>query len=148
MRERKLPEVHRVGRVGKAVDRVIAELFPKWSIKRAKLRKEQIVAHMQSDLAHIRAEAFEAAAHDRLRSERWLGSKLNADSTLLHDLETLRTRSRELFRNDDYFHGAVEKALTNTVGTDLRPQAMIKAPDISEAKAEAIGTTLEDLWRE
>lgn len=62
-------------------------------------------------------KAFEGGSHGRLTST-WLLSGLSADSEIRTHLYTLRTRCRDLERNNDYARGFGEDVEANTLGSE------------------------------
>lgn len=122
------------------IDAAIFAIAPVWGAKRMAVRQMR-------DLAHKRAEAlsrhWEGAESDRLRGEKWLGSRLSPDSALEQDLESLRDRCDELYRSFGLSHGAIENRVDNTVGTGIRPQARIVATE-NDLGRSAAGVTISE----
>lgn len=129
-------------RLGQLADALVYALSPERGARRMATR-------MRMDLARDRADrvAYEGAESTQLRDGKWLGSRLSADSDLELDLETLRQRSRELYRNDST-GGAIESRVTHVVGCGFRPQAKIKAREglVTAEQAKAANKQLEELY--
>lgn len=106
---------------------------------------------------------FEGARHDSTRGSSWIGSRLSIDSDLEEDLDTLRDRSRELYKNDS-FGGTIDEKVNHVVGTGFTPQSRVdkrlvgtEAADVFNAENEAIYerwapqcdvTGRESLWQQ
>jgi len=70
-------------------------------------------------------------------NQRWLGSRLSADSELEQDLDSIRQRSAELYRTSTA-GGAVDTLVDHVVGTGFTYRPGIVAQDgITEAQATA-----------
>jgi lambda family phage portal protein len=82
-------------------------------------------------------QPYEAAGGGR-RTLRWHAPSTSSNSQLLYSLTTLRDRSRAAARNDGYAGGALDKLVSNIVGTGIKPQSLIKD--------EALRTALHALW--
>lgn len=81
--------------------------------------------------------SYEAASMSR-RTLGWRPSSTTPNSAVIASLSTLRTRSRYAVANDGVAKGAIEKLVTNVVGTGVKP--LSKAPDA------ALRETLHRLW--
>ncbi len=66
--------------------------------------------------APIVKRKYEAAVTSRLTSD-WLSSPASADSELYRDLKTLRSRSRDLYINNDYTRRFLKRTSTNVIGS-------------------------------
>lgn len=87
---------------------------------------------------------YDAAQNSNLLAG-FRASTLSADSALRIDLKTLRNRSRELYRNNDYIKNAVRVIATNVIGTGIPFQAQVKMKrggGLDKKTNEAI----ENLW--
>ncbi|MGE3175913.1 MAG: phage portal protein [Vicinamibacterales bacterium] len=73
--------------------------------------------------ARAEATAYEAGAQTR-RTLRWNAPTTSANAHILQSLTTLRDRSRAAARNDGYAGGALDKLVSNIVGTGIKPQSM------------------------
>lgn len=100
--------------------------------------QRRLAARAQIDYAMA---AYTGAAKDRNATKNWSVTNADADSDILPDLETLRTRSRDLARSNPLATGALNTKVTSIVGTGLRVQSQIDA--------EYLGLTPEqaDEWQ-
>lgn len=74
---------------------------------------------------------YEGASQAR-RTAGWRAPTASANA-LLGNLATLRDRSRAATRNDGYAKGAVEKLVTNVIGTGVKPLSQAPDPAVREA---------------
>lgn len=72
------------------------------------------------------------------RSASWKAPSGGPTSASLPGLPLLRNRSRAATRNDPYGFSAVDRLVSNTIGTGITPK--------SKHKSEAIRTALQELW--
>ena len=70
--------------------------------------------------------SYEAGAHTR-RTLGWHAPTTSPNTALLGTLTTLRDRARTATRNNGYAWGAIERWVTNLVGTGIKP--LSQAPD-------------------
>lgn len=142
-----------LSRLGDALDRLMFVVSPERGARRIAMRSyfERRGASSRAD-AELSGGGFDGAKKDRLYGERWLGSRLSADSRLELDHEELRDNSREIYMNHSA-GGAVDSRTNNTVGTGFTPIATIKPIKdadgnevLSEAEADEINEQLESLW--
>ena len=80
---------------------------------------------------------FEAASYSR-RLGNWGLSSLGPDASLFSSLTTLRSRSRELVRNDPEASGGLDTLVSNLVGAGITPRWQIDDPDLKKK--------LQELW--
>lgn len=125
-------------RLGGFLDRCIFAVAPNFGLSRMAARRVYQNSQMR---------AYEGAETTETRGSSWLGSRLSADSALEEDLVTLRTRSREIYRNDP-LGGAVETRCNLVVSYGFTPQARIKARSglITEAQARTYNEQLEEVF--
>ncbi len=102
--------------------------------------------HMPQRFGH---NAYTAGSRSHPDLWRWQPFPGSADSDLLPDLPTIRSRSRDLARNDGVAEGAVQTQTDNIVGTGLR---LCATPDYKllgrdKAWAEEWSNGVEALWR-
>jgi len=90
-------------------------------------------------LSLLRARGYRAAKSGTGITP-WLGASGDADSEVLRDLPTLRSRAREVNRDDPIGSGLIGSFVTNVIGTGMRPQARTADRELN--------TALEALWRE
>lgn len=88
-------------------------------------------------------------AKDRPEFRGWSSTFGSADSDIIPDLETLRSRARDLDRNNGIAGGAVRTAVDSTVGVGLKlvsiPEYRLLGNDASWA--EEWSRQVEALWR-
>lgn len=122
--------------IGKAIDEAVLTLAPVWGMKRraARIAAAQMVYH-------------DGASDDRLHnSGRWLGSKVSPDSALEYDLETLRERSRELYRSDS-IGGLVDANVDHVIGSGFTMQSRpMLVAGITEERSQAVSNELEEVF--
>lgn len=99
-----------------AIDRVVNFFNPVAGRQRLKAR-------MQTSAA----SSFSGASKKRPALKSWFTSKKDADGDLNPELAELRSRSRDLERNNPIAHGAVETKTRYVIGTGLRPEPSIDA---------------------
>lgn len=75
----------------------------------------------------VRNQALFEAGSQARRTYGWRAPTTSANQALLAHLTTLRDRSRAATRNDGYAKGAIEKLVSNVVGTGIKP--LSQAPD-------------------
>lgn len=133
MREVKQPEKKRTlaDRLGNVVDQVVSIFSPVAGAKRMDFRRKY---------GEVAMRAHEGATSDDSRGYSWIGSRLAPDSALEEDLPELRTRSRELYRNDS-IGGAIDTRVNLVVSYGFTPQAKI-TPRAGITQAQA------DLWND
>ena len=91
-----------------------------------------------------RERKYDGARRDRL-SEDWLTSGTSADAEIYTSLKTLRNRSRDLARNDDYARGIIRTFVYNIVLTGIKLQAQV--PRVrGEGLDEKTNDQIEKAW--
>lgn len=83
--------------------------------------------------------SYEAASQGR-RSKGWQAGSSGPASTGLGGLQTLRNRARAAGRNDPWACAAVDRLVSNTIGTGITPMPMVK----DKATRAAINTLWND----
>lgn len=114
-----------------ALDKVLAYIAPGWAAQRAAARSQLAISG-----------AYTGARVDRAQLSRWTPVAGSANSDTIHDLATLRARSRDQMRNAPVAVGALGTTVSHVVGTGLSV-----APAID---AEYLGLTDEQAedWQE
>lgn len=84
-----------------------------------------------------RNAAYEAGAQTR-RTSGWFAPSSSPNRSLLGSLTTIRDRARAATRNDGYARGAVDKLVSNIVGTGIKP--------LSLADDEQFRQDIQRLW--
>jgi lambda family phage portal protein len=93
--------------------------------------------------AKTNQRAYAGASMNRLNSD-WTALNTSADSEIITSLRTLRARSRELLRDNEYAKAAVRIIKNNVIGTGVGMQGQVKSsggklmPKINDA--------IEDAW--
>lgn len=111
------------------VDRVIGFFSASAGLERARDR-----------LSLDALDSFAGASRSRPALKSWFTSKKDADGDLNPELATLRSRSRDLERNNPIAHGAMKTKTVYVIGTGLRPEPSIDAEflGLSSEQAEAL----------
>jgi lambda family phage portal protein len=88
---------------------------------------------------------FKGADQGRLTLD-WISSNLTSDAELQRHLKSLRFRSRDLERNDDYMRSFLKNVETQVVGPDgVNLQMQVREPNGSVD--QAANTTIETAWK-
>ncbi len=111
------------------LDRVVGYFAPEWGAARMRARMVMAIAG-----------SWAGASFTRRSLRDWFVTPASADEDTVHDLDTLRARSRDMVRNAPLATGAVNTVVMNVVGTGL---SLLPRPDW-----EALGMTEEqaDEW--
>ncbi len=129
--------------IGLGLDRIISAVAPKLALQReaARLQNRQLVRA---------SGAWDGAATSRRWSDRSImpgsaNSDLDRD-----DLDRLRSRSRDRWRNDGLAHGAIGSMAEGITGTGLRPLLRLdhETLGISRDEAKALQRQAAQIWRE
>lgn len=115
-------------RLGRGIDWLCYAISPRWGASR-------MVARRYSE---ARLATFEGAETTEVRGN-WISSRLSTDAALEEDLDQLRSRSRELYRNDSY-GGTVDNVVNHVVGCGFTPQCRISE--------KIVGTEASQIFRE
>jgi lambda family phage portal protein len=94
------------------------------------------VTAMFSNAAAVQS-VYEAGSQSR-RAFGWQAQSASPNTAVLSTLATLRDRSRTATRNNGYAKGAIDKLVTNIIGTGIKP--------LSQATDPAIRTAIQALW--
>ncbi len=89
--------------------------------------------------SRIQASAYEAGGEGR-RSKNWQVSDAGPTAVAIGNLSTLRQRSRNAYRNDPYAFIAVDRVVSNTIGTGIAPK--------SKHTDAGIRKRLHELWED
>ncbi|MDN5248206.1 MAG: phage portal protein [Wolbachia endosymbiont of Tyrophagus putrescentiae] len=87
--------------------------------------------------AKIKSSAWDASGSGR-RVMYWQPEKSSINSLLSHNLETLRSRSRDMVRKNPYAANIIDTIVSNCVGTGIKPQ--------SKAKNAEFRKKIQELW--
>lgn len=81
--------------------------------------------------------SYEGAADGR-RSASWDAPDLGVNSLIMPALRNLRSRSRAAVRNDPYAANAIDRRVSNLIGTGITPQPRLKDKELR--------TLLQEVW--
>ncbi len=110
------------------LDRLIYFISPSAGVKR-----------LQSKLAlSYYTNSYEGASTQKKSLKNWFGTLKSADRDDIPSLNILRSRSRDLYRNDPLVTGAIETNIDSVVGAGLRVQAQIDYEYLGLSEDEAI----------
>lgn len=87
--------------------------------------------------AHIHHESGYAPASRSPRMVRWQPGGIGPNNTAFGDLSLVRSRSRDLVRENGYAQAGVEALVSNIVGSGITPQFTTPDADFNKALAEA-----------
>lgn len=76
-------------------------------------------------LQHSATRRYDGVKRGRLYGD-WLASSASANSEIWSSLSTLRNRSRDLCRNNDYARGVIQKLVDNVIYLGIGFQAQVK----------------------
>lgn len=76
---------------------------------------------------------YESGSTGTRRTQHWSAPNVSPNTAILYNLETLRNRSRTATRNNGYAKGAIDKLVSNIIGTGIKP--LSKAADPAFRKA-------------
>lgn len=94
------------------LDKVIEYISPSWGLSRKSAR-----------IANDGLRKYDAARINQ-RDKTWIPSTLDADSEILADLPRLRSRSRDLIRNNSWAVSIIDSLVQNVVGRGIIPQVL------------------------
>lgn len=122
--------------VARVLDAIVLTLSPEAGVRRMALRNRALRAQ---------AGRHEAARATRVSLPMGAGS---ADSDLLHDLPTLRMKSRALVRDDAHAAAALEVKVDNVVGDGIRvrPAVTSKGTGLTTEQAQQWNDAVGSLW--
>ena len=90
---------------------------------------------------------FQAAQYNRLVND-WVTTNASIDAELRGTLKTLRNRTRDLCKNNDYAKNALRAIENNVVGQGVRLQAQVTQNNGRAAGKlnERVNTAIEAAW--
>jgi lambda family phage portal protein len=103
---------NRIAMTPTLLDRVIGYVAPDRAVRRMKARATMAIIG-----------GYVGGRYDRNSTRTWFTNANSADVDTVYDLLTLRSRSRDLVRNNPIATGAVGTMLTNVIGSGLSLQA-------------------------
>jgi lambda family phage portal protein len=86
----------------------------------------------RNEAAHAVQSVYEAGSQSR-RAYGWNAPSASPNSAVLATLITLRDRSRTAVRNNGFAKGAIDKLVTNIVGTGIKPMSQASDPVLRKA---------------
>lgn len=92
---------------------------------------------------------YAAADYSRLTSD-WSPSSSSADAEIVMSLRTLRNRSRQLVRDNEYALNGVRMIVQNVIGTGVNMESLIKnmRGTLIEGLNEEVHEAFHDWWKE
>lgn len=130
--------------MGGLLDQAALAVSPRWGA--ARIMSRRIIANSLRDQS--RNAHHDGATTDRLNSpDRWLGSRLSADSGLEMDRDELVDHSRELYRTDS-IGGAIDLDLEHVVGTGFILSAKADPLHASATEVEKFNKEIERVARD
>ena len=91
--------------------------------------------------------SYDGARRGRLNGD-WMAMGTSANSELDGSLATLRNRSRDLIRNNDYARGMIRNIVDNVVFTGIGFQAQAKDVRDPTKSNDSINNRIESAWKE
>jgi len=123
-----------------AIDRALAYFAPSFAIRRARARATLTAM----DTARRR---YEAGASGR-RTQGWVAPGGSPSSDVGPALATLRARSRDLVRNNQWAEGAVRIIPSRTIGNGINAQAIPQGDTDEERRNDRVALEADRLWKE
>lgn len=102
------------------LDRMIAQVAPLWAYRRARAR-QALAFHEQLEGGGVGRRRFDGADRGR-RTQGWITLNTSANTEARGSLSHLRSRCRDLRRNNPYAKSAIQKLRANIVGKGVRPK--------------------------
>lgn len=105
---------------------------------------------MRSRAAMAVMGAYVGAQKGRASMRNWSTYSASPDADLLDDLDGLRSRSRDLVRNDPLAQSAISTKVVNVIGTGhvCRPEIDAKALGLTETQAQDWEEAALNIWTE
>ncbi len=129
-----------VGKITRAVDWAISLFDARRGATRQHFRRmENDRDYAALFMSLLNARGYRAAK-DGKNTTPWLGGSQSADAEILTELPALRSRSREINRDDPIGSGLTNNFARNVIGTGLRPQARTASPNKNQV--------IEQVWAE
>lgn len=128
-------------------DKLISVISPETALKRVAARKKLSVVNSfgGSGTGYGRY----GASYGKKSLVGWLTSGTSADEDIVDNIETLRSRSRDLFMGSPLATGAIKTVRTNVIGSGLMLNAQIDAKylGLTEDEAREWEESTEREWR-
>lgn len=125
-------------RLSDRLDEFIGAAFPRWAVAR---KLNRLRGHQIDQLA-----TYAGAKSDRAR-EGWTSSAGSADSDLSDSIDKLRTRSRQLVRDDGNAAGLLETLVDNVVGEGYRPESCPRIEVLERRLGRSVSEGLVEDWQ-
>lgn len=122
----KLPNGAEIDVAESRFERVVGAFFPKRAEDRFKSRVRMALAG-----------SYHGASTTRVGMRNWTPAAADPDSDIVFDLPTLRSRSRDIVRNNPIGGGSINTAVTNVVGSGISVQSTIDRDVLSLTDEEA-----------
>lgn len=100
----------------KVIEKMIASVSPSWALKRAEAKTRLA---LNNKMNSVFSGGGYAGAKQKSNQVNWRGSNNTANTELLPDLEMLRSRSHDLYRNAPAARGAIKTIASNVIGAGL-----------------------------
>lgn len=118
----------------KLVDKIIETISPEMARNREIARTQlQVIKNWSSGTGY----AEYGASHERNALKGWMTNPASADEDIVENLETLRSRSRDLFMGSPLATGVLKSLRTSVVGSGLMLNAQIDAKFLGMSDEEA-----------
>lgn len=114
-------------------------VLTQWTAK----RQAERFAAVQRDRLQQQARAYDGASVNRLTGD-WSALNTSADSEILTSLRILRSRSRQLVRDNEYAKHVVRLLTNNVVGTGIGMQAQVMSA--GKKLQTKINDSIEAAW--
>ncbi|MDQ7104199.1 phage portal protein [Serratia sp. MF2] len=116
------------------IDKLIGAVSPSWALKRSEARTRLAMNNQ------VRGVLLGGGSYNGVKNngvmQNWNSNDLTSNSSLLPNVEVLRARSHDLYRNAPAARGAIKTIAANVIGSGL---VMRSTPD-----AVALGLSSED----
>jgi lambda family phage portal protein len=93
-----------------------------------------------------KARSYSGAKRGRLYGD-WLAGNASANSEIWSSLSTLRNRSRDLCRNNDYARGVIQKLVDNVIYLGIGFQAQVKQLKDNNKNDDRANELIEAAWK-
>ncbi len=93
-------------------------------------------------------KSYRGADHNRL-FEDWIADSLSADADLLLELDDLRARSRDLYRNNSFARAIISSIVNNVVGRGMTPQSRVDGEELEwdDEEVRVFQKKAERVWK-
>lgn len=119
------------------IDRIVGHFSPRAGFERLSYR-----------MATAAVSGYAAGRRDRAATRSWSAVSASADAETLPDLETLRSRSYDMVRNDPLAQSAISTKAVNVIGAGhmVRPELDEDRLGMSRAEADAWEDRALEIW--